>query len=201
MASGEVNPFFQAASVAPATTFVAHYMETDIKKQGPDVCVCVVLTEEPSPPVTNFQLAFWKDAKAKFGRIRESLSPDPADLVLVVAALGFSLTFLFGVNYLRSTSESETPSLVGLVDRWKLKKDNPDLFRRFEELHHFFGQNLRHTDAGKIQLKLLPLNADRVLRFMKTTQDLWRWFIHAYYDRFGQGTVPAGQFDEFSERY
>jgi len=123
--------------------------------------------------VINFQLAFWKDAKEKYyQRIRDNDAPFLSDMVLVISSLVLSLTFLFGVNFQRQLGYNKTPSLLDLVHKWKLQKDNLHLYRCFCEMNDFFSIKIKHTDYNKIRSDIDKLTKEKLTSFYETTRKL-----------------------------
>ena len=147
---------------------------------------------------TNFQLAFWRDAKSRYARLRGTARPDPAEFVMVIASLGFSVTFLFGANF--HEQREKTPNLATMTRSWGLKASDRDLHRRFTTFESFFTDKVRHTDRQKMDSHLAILGLDEVRAFMRTVQDTWVWFQRAFYARAGI-PVPEDQLVEFQEEF
>jgi hypothetical protein len=199
MDNEHVYPVFEVAHVASAASAIASYMD------GPpngnyEMRLSTTKGKGPIPnPVTNFQLAFWRDALCKYKEAIGKEHPNPEDLVLIMAALGFSLTFLFGVNFETSSDSNWTPTMVDMAKEWKLHEDNEELFKSYKDLSDFFTQKIRHTDAKKIQSSLMKMDKVQIRKYLITAQNLWTWFIRQYYRRYGNGIVPCDQLKEFQE--
>jgi hypothetical protein len=195
------RPKFDVANVATATSAIGNALDPASTVKLTTTVNIAPITQKQLDPVTNIQLAFWKDAKEKYQRVKKVAYPDPADLLLIIAALGFSLTFLFGVNFTSTTGYGKTPSLANLVRRWKLHKRRPDLYRAFDELAAFFTSNIRHASQTKIRSTVESLTMSKVQHFMNTAQELWKWFIGEYYNNYGNGIIPGGHLDEFNKTF
>jgi hypothetical protein len=202
---------YQVAHAATAPTSVTTLSAAKAATHG-QLGTAVTQRAEPTvqsrtpveSPITNFQLAFWRDAKQKYQAIDPAEPTLPEQYVLVLASLGFSITFLFGVNFPVKDDREETPNLVMIANNWGLKKSNtgnPDLFRRFKELADYFTDNLRHTNSKRIESPLLRLDFATVRGWMRTTQEVWNWFFKWYYTKYGDGTVPSEQCTEFQETF
>ncbi|MBN2531847.1 MAG: hypothetical protein JXB88_03090 [Spirochaetales bacterium] len=176
--------------VASATTAV-----TNIKNQN-----WAVLNNEDQidQPFTNIQLAFWIDAKTKyFSLIKKTDYPDLSDMILIVIALGNSLTFLFAVNF-EKINDSKTPELFDMIKKWGLHNARPDYFRDFEELFVFYRNLLKHPDRKKLDEIASILTKEKLKRFMQITRNIWIWFIKKYHEKHNS-KVPGDQLKEFKE--
>jgi len=144
---------------------------------------------------SNIQLKSWIDAKHKYAKIKENNNQTLDDMILIVNLLGDSLTYLFGANY---NTVNRTPPLKDMVDKsfpsrgWDLKSDNLDLYNRFCELDEFHKDVSKHFSRSKI-LKAANLTEQKLEQQMKTTCEIWIWFLNKYYS----GNIPPGQLVEF----
>jgi len=150
--------------------------------------------------IVNIQLAFWKDAKYKYLQLVKPYDhPLLENIVLVIASLFLSMTFLFGVNLDTKNGQQKTPSLIDMVKSWKLKKDRPDLYRNLVEMDDFFSDKIRHTDIDKVNSEITKLSKQKLVSFVETTRKVWIWFINKYCSKFNNGVVPPELLTDFQD--